>query len=391
MNADNSNQHDSSQDFIVDLSKSRREILETSVVSKGVDSEGLKKINQYTILKELDRGTQGKVKLASNSQGKLFAIKVANKKKLRKTLLNVKNSTYTQLEREIAILKKLDHPHVVKLIEVIDDIQNDKLYLVMEYVKLGHIFSAKHIGYLRETGDYNADRKEIQMSTVQKYMRQFALALDYMHNFARIIHRDIKPENILVDSTDTIKVADFGVGQILEQEYQQLTSTNIGTQAYFAPEVFESNKFLGRPLDIWAFGVTFYKIYFSKLPFSGKNLNELKLQITSKPLAFPALPPNTCPLFCDLIRSCLDKNPQTRINAKKLLEHPFLTDSGKLVLRNLDVVDINVNEKEIQKALTKRKKISNFVYIATNLKQKLSQARRSLQIKQVSELFQDQR
>lgn len=76
--------------------------------------------------------------------------------------------------------------------------------------------SAKHINYLKETKDYDEVNATVSINVIQKYMRQFALALEYMHNCTQIIHRDIKPENILVDLDGTIKVADFGVSQILE-------------------------------------------------------------------------------------------------------------------------------------------------------------------------------
>jgi [calcium/calmodulin-dependent protein kinase] kinase len=83
------------------------------------------------------------VRLVIDSKKKeTFAMKILNKKKLRKKLLNKKTSAYTMIEKEMAVMKKLAHPNICKLYEIIDDPQDDKLYLIMEYVKQGALASS---------------------------------------------------------------------------------------------------------------------------------------------------------------------------------------------------------------------------------------------------------
>jgi [calcium/calmodulin-dependent protein kinase] kinase len=104
----------------------------------------------------------------------------------------------------MAIMKKLDHPFILKLFEIIDDPNEKKLYLITEFVKNGNL--VKRINNNPELFYTNSDYRPMR-----KYFRQLIQALDYCHNSVKIIHRDIKPENILIDENDDIKLADFGV------------------------------------------------------------------------------------------------------------------------------------------------------------------------------------
>lgn len=108
-------------------------------------------------------------------------MKIANKSKLKRKFLARERSAYTLLEKEIAILKKLDHPNTVKLVEVIDDPDNDKLYLVMEFVKKGAISSKAYWRTEGVTVDWEGGERAppISVYRLQKYVRDFLLGLDY--------------------------------------------------------------------------------------------------------------------------------------------------------------------------------------------------------------------
>jgi len=104
---------------------------------------------------------------------------------LKRKLLSRQKSAFNQLASEIAIMKKIDHPNVVKLYEVIDDPNNDKLYLVMEYVKRGAVMSrnywrqsTKSKGLGTDAGDGNM-MKTLSEEKAKKYFRHLALSLDY--------------------------------------------------------------------------------------------------------------------------------------------------------------------------------------------------------------------
>ncbi len=104
---------------------------------------------------------------------------------------------------EIAIMKKLQHENVVKLVEVIQEVDNDEIYIIMEYVENGSL-----LGKIRQGN--------IPKITIWKFFRDLIQGIDYCHNVGKIIHRDIKPENLLLDRKNTVKISDFGISTIIE-------------------------------------------------------------------------------------------------------------------------------------------------------------------------------
>lgn len=99
-------------------------------------------------------------------------------------------------------------------------------------------------------------------------------ALEYCHDFAGIIHRDIKPENILIDDNNKAKLADFGVGLIIENGCDDI-STNAGSNLFYSPEACKGSKHKGKSSDIWAAGVTLYIMCVNKFPFVSNNYPDL--------------------------------------------------------------------------------------------------------------------
>lgn len=95
-----------------------------------------------------------------------------------------------------------------------------------------------------------------------------------MHSSANVVHRDIKPENLLIDDDNHLKIADFGVSQILESEDTEFKDQQ-GTAMFLSPEAWNGGNFKGRPLDIWAVGCTLYYLATKKYPFFAGERNEL--------------------------------------------------------------------------------------------------------------------
>ncbi|KAL4485717.1 hypothetical protein ABPG72_010979 [Tetrahymena utriculariae] len=372
--------------------KNSSRVLHTNSIQKEINKEGQKQINQYTLIKELGKGACGKVKLGLDEiNQKYYAIKVSNKNKLKKKLVSQKINAFTLLEQEIAIMKKVDHPNIVKLHEVIDDSENNKLYLVMEYMKRGAILSS---GYFKATiqsqdpiryselYDDNGklknkqnEPKSIDLNSALRYMRHMTLALDYMHNFAQICHRDIKPDNLLIDENDNLKVADFGISTLMEKSDE--TSSNAGTKAFMAPESWEKKVFKAPPLDIWATGVTLYIMIYGKVPFKERKLIELKNEICQKEIVLPPIPeiPEQAK---DLLFRMLEKNPMKRITAKGMLVHPWITGDGEFILKNVIDHTLTVENSDLEKAIRKTTKFTASVMIALGLKRVLKKARKSL-------------
>ncbi|KAF2499558.1 Pkinase-domain-containing protein [Lophium mytilinum] len=213
------------------------------------------------------------------------------------------------LEREIVIMKLLEHRNIVKLYDVWEN--HNELYLVMEYVQGGELFH-----YIEEQGG-------LQEIEVVHLFRQIIAALLYCHRL-HIHHRDLKPENILLDrSTFEIKLVDFGMAA-LQPEGQKL-STPCGSPHYAAPEVIRFRAYDGGKADVWSCGVILYVMLTGTPPFnySGDD-RDLKDLFRAISLADYVMPDMISKEAQDLIRRILVTDPTRRISIDDIWAHPFL-------------------------------------------------------------------
>lgn len=102
--------------------------------------------------------------------------------------------------------------------EVLDDPNENKLYLMMDFIKKGAVCSSNYYKYETNLGKEHVENKTVPMDKIRKYLRDCLKGLDYLHNYADVIHRDIKPDNLLIDQDDNLKIADFGISKIVEDE-----------------------------------------------------------------------------------------------------------------------------------------------------------------------------
>ncbi|GCB69758.1 hypothetical protein scyTo_0010617, partial [Scyliorhinus torazame] len=191
-------------------------------------------LNQYKLKTEIGKGSYGVVKLAYNENDDKHYITmmplslpwVAGRPPPRgsKSTSGQQPKAPAPLERvyqEIAILKKLDHPNIVKLVEVLDDSTEDQLHMVFELMSKGPVMEVPTDNLFSEEQAYF-------------YFRDIILGIEYLH-YQKIIHRDIKPSNLLLGDDGHIKIADFGVSNQFEGNDALLSST-AGTPAFMAPE-----------------------------------------------------------------------------------------------------------------------------------------------------------
>ncbi|TVU41848.1 hypothetical protein EJB05_15403 [Eragrostis curvula] len=235
-----------------------REMLvkETKKVFRSEDENGNKMINQYVHLGKIGSGSYGKVVLyRSMKDGKLYAVKVLNKPYMMKVRVVRSETAMTDVLREVAIMKMLEHPNIVNLVEVIDDPNIDKFYMVLEYVE----------------GKMVCDNG-IEEATARNYLRDIISGLMYLHSH-NIIHGDIKPDNLLVTNTGNVKIGDFSVSQIFEDDDDMLWRSP-GTPVFTAPECCQGSAYHGRASDTWAVGVTLYCMISGHYPFLGDTLQE---------------------------------------------------------------------------------------------------------------------
>ena len=285
------------------------------------DSSQLKKLNQYTIQKMLGQGAYGQVFMASDERGETVAIKVINKSVLKKKSMGARGaSALDTLAREIAVMKKINHPHCVQLFEVIDDSRHDCMYLVMEFVAGGDLAAP-------------INRKEhVPEALMRGWMRDAVLGLEHLHAY-NILHRDIKPENILWDAAHRrAKLADFGVSSISEGgQHKDYVRATAGTPAFYAPEMCGDDRtgsrvYSGRAADIWALGVCMFMWMFHRLPFEAPTVFMLMQAIRDGQLEVDAQAYEATPELLELLRGLLAKKPQHRLRIKDLRRSAWLTD-----------------------------------------------------------------
>ena len=146
----------------------------TNTVNLSYDEEGNKMINRYTMISTLGKGSYGKVKLVLDDNNKPFAMKIMNKAVLKKIKKSGGGNLLMDVQREIAIMKKLSHPNVVKLFEIIDDHKNDLLYLVIEYAENGAMLT------MSETNTGETKPCKFRLNQIRKYMKQVIEGLQYL-------------------------------------------------------------------------------------------------------------------------------------------------------------------------------------------------------------------
>ncbi|OCF55699.1 CAMKK/ELM protein kinase [Kwoniella mangroviensis CBS 10435] len=269
-----SNQSECSDDgFRSPLSESgSADVIETGAVRVQKDhGSGRWMINQYRVLREIGHGTHGRVRLGEDLSAQLpideggdvglgisqggpfYAIKIVdrNPKKKRLTGLGRQKGTKSgrdgakmlnesEIRKEIAIFKKVNHPNVVRMKEIIDDPESSKIYMIMEWCKNGEIRWKEAEG-----------SPALTVGETRKIFRDTLLGLEYLHHQG-IIHRDIKPSNLLRAADNTVKISDFGCSHFSEAlraaaaqpgpegdayvDDIELAKT-AGSPAFFAPEM----------------------------------------------------------------------------------------------------------------------------------------------------------
>ncbi|GLU13821.1 hypothetical protein SLE2022_304310 [Rubroshorea leprosula] len=263
-------------------------------------------LGRYEIGKLLGHGTFAKVYHARNVKtGDSVAIKVLDKEKI------LKGGLVAHIKREVAILRRVRHPNIVQLFEVMAT--KSKIYFVMEYVRGGELFNKVAKGRLRE-------------DVARKYFQQLISAVAFCH--ARgVYHRDLKPENLLLDENGNLKVSDFGLSAVSDQIRQDgLFHTFCGTPAYVAPEVLARKGYDAAKVDIWSCGVILFVLMAGYLPFNDRNVMAMYKKIYKGEFRCPRW---FSPELIKLLTRLLDTNPDTRITIPEIMENMWFKKGFK--------------------------------------------------------------
>ena len=226
-------------------------------------------------------------------------------------------SALNLIREEIAIMKKLHHPNLVSLIEVLDDPDEDSLYMVMEMCSNG---VAMKIGLGDPADPYEEEQ-------CRHWFRDMILGMEYLHGQG-IIHRDIKPDNCLITNDGVLKFVDFGVSEMFEKDSDMTTKKSAGSPAFMPPElcVAKHGEVSGRAADIWSLGVTLYCLRYGKLPFEKTGMLDLFESIKNDTLDLGKFADEAD--WKDLMLRILEKDPEKRIKMEDLREHPWVTRNG---------------------------------------------------------------
>ncbi|KAG6018320.1 hypothetical protein E4U41_003974 [Claviceps citrina] len=339
------------------------------------------RINQYVIVEEIGRGSYGAVHRATDQYGNEYAVKEFSKARLRKRaqshILRLgphgtprlslsrpgrapggplspqltglrageKNDALFFIREEIAIMKKLNHPNLVQLIEVLDDPEEDSLYMVMEMCKKGVIMS---VGLGKSADPYDAE-------SCRYWFRDLLLGIEYLHAQG-VIHRDIKPDNLLLSDDEVLKIVDFGVSEMFDKSDTMRVSKSAGSPAFMAPELCgKLQDVSGKAADLWSMGVTLFCLRYGRLPFNRAGVLEIYEAIKSDD---PPIPEGEDPDFVDLMSRILEKDPKRRITMSELREHPWVTRRGADPLLSREENCENMieppNELELSRAFTRK-------------------------------------
>ncbi|KAF4339284.1 CAMK CAMKL GIN4 kinase [Fusarium beomiforme] len=230
------------------------------------------------------------------------------------------------IEREVAILKLIEHPNIMKLYDIWEN--RSEVYLILEYIDQGDLFT-----FINMNG-----RLSEEVSVF--FFRQIISAISYCHSF-NICHRDLKPENILISADLQIKIADFGMAALHQTDTHQL-ATACGSPHYAAPELLKNRQYRGDRADIWSMGVILFAMLSATLPFDDPDLRVMMARTKKGQYEMPEF---LSPEAEDLIRRMLQVNPDRRITLKDIWRHPLIRKYA--CLDNLS--DINSQPPDIRK------------------------------------------
>ena len=233
--------------------------------------------------------------------------------------INIKNKKYVQ--REIELHKKLNHPNIVKLYDVILDKGKSKINIVLEYCLKGDLAKFQN-------------KRPLNEIYVQNFIYQLASGLKYLRDM-NILHRDLKPQNLLVNENLNLKISDFG----LAKQYQTntidktLKQTFCGSPIYMAPEILNNNDYDSKS-DIWSIGVIIYELITGRSPYKVTSLKQL-INNAKIPIVLPLEHNKRMSSECkDLLYKLLSIKKNSRITWDNFFNHQWLQKNELITYQN---------------------------------------------------------
>ncbi|XP_061192507.1 serine/threonine-protein kinase STK11-like [Saccostrea echinata] len=266
-----------------------------------------KLVGRYLMGDILGEGSYGKVKEALDTDTlQRRAIKIIKRRKLRKI-----NNGEQNVKREIQLLKRLKHRHIIDLSDLIENEEKQKMYMVMEFC----------VGELQELLEAAPDKK-FPVFQAHRYFRQLVEGLEYLHGQG-IVHKDIKPGNLLLSTEEILKITDLGVAEAIDTfAVDDTCHTSQGTPAFQPPEIANGlESFSGFKVDIWSSGVTLYNMTTGEYPFEGDNIFKLFENIGKGQYKIPEGVEDN---LRDLLTGMLQYEAANRVTLQQIKRHDWV-------------------------------------------------------------------
>jgi len=274
--------------------------------------------NEYAIFSSEDNQPIGRGSFATVWKGldekskETVAIKEMSTKGLQPKLREA-------LELEITVLRNAKHRNIMKLVDVVDDLRTERVYLILEYCAGGNLSE-----FLRKRG-------RVSEAVAKHFMSQLASGLSAMR-LQSLVHRDLKPDNLLLSertSKATLKIADFGFARYI-QPHGGMADTVCGSPLYMAPEILKYRKYDAKA-DLWSVGAILFEMVVGKVPFTGQNQVQLLHNIERSDARIPTRIAETLSPECvAVLRSLLRRDPRERLGFDAFFNHPFFISSGSV-------------------------------------------------------------
>ena len=262
-------------------------------------------LGDYDFKNTIGTGNFGKVTLAIyKPTNEKVAIKILNKERIKS-----KNEMHL-VNRELNIIKNFAHINVIKVHHIKEDHNN--FYIIMEYCELGEFF------------DYIVNHKRLSEDESAMFFHQLINGVEHIHT-NNVVHRDLKPENLLLTHNKVLKIIDFGLSSVADNN--RLLSTKCGSPSYAAPEIIKGTHYDGYKTDIWCCGIILYAMVCGYLPFEGEDNAELFNNILKGNLEFPHFVKDECR---EVIERLLMLDPSQRSNIDDIKRMGFYIKGGKL-------------------------------------------------------------